>query len=585
MSQRVKVPEEFRDYRNLLRLNWAQKGWTQPDPISLEFTEHLQHGPEKLVLVGHRESTKTSNVINWLLGQYLFDPEYKVIYCSGTPSLAYDASYEAFNLIKDIPVLRRLLPAHGQRSSVAEGWDVAGARAVKDCSFQPTSIESAVTGGRANAICLDDPENRKNTETPHLRGRLRTRVTEYLNLRKSNKGSRFIVTMTPHTEDSLLNWFRDRGFIVIAYPMRFPTIVEMPRFEGILAKSLVKRIEADPTLQIGGGVDGLEGKPINPWRLNEEYCQNKLAEVKWNEFQMQYMLNTSPEAQTRPLRCGNLIITDLDKDFGGAKYIHGTTEMWDMPCIGINNDAYFKPQAVIGFGHYDHKVMTIDPAMGGTDECAYSVGGALNGNIFLFENGGFLVRSQRPGDDAERKVMVDLARIAVRWGVSLVRVESNFSMFASVLQPILLEEAERAGLSIGIENERESTNKEARIIDTLAPAAYDHRLIVNRTVFERDYAERRNLGSDEDEQTYMLAYQFTRITKRKKCLSHDDRLDSWAALVSRLEAFTKLNREEEQIRHAKGSAAARIAEYDKWVKKKSFRRTLPNRLGPSHLLS
>ncbi len=549
------------------RLVWDHKGWTQPDPISLELMEHLQHGPENLVLMAHRESTKTTTFITYSLCRYLENLDYKILYSSATPNLSGNASYEAFSLMRQMSLFQHLLPEGSERQSVNEGWDVRGCMPTKERSFQPTSINSTVTGGRASEIVLDDPENKKNSLTPPMRAKTRAFVTEYLSLKKSNKGSKFRVLMTPHVEDSLVDWFKDRGFTVIAYPVRFPTVVDMARFKGILAPSLQKRMSDDPGLQIGGGIDGSEGKPINPWRLGEAWCQSKLVEVRWNEWQRQYMLNTAPEAQAKPLKLSNLIVTNLDRHQGPEKIVWGKTEVWtDLVSVGIGEDVYYKPAISIGLAPYQMKVMQIDPAAGGEDEMAYTVGGVVGNKICILKNGGFLMRSQSPGDEEELRVVRALIAIAVYFEVDRIVVESNFSMFASVLAPILSEECEKAGLNIGIETKPAKINKELRIVETLAPVLYDHRLVVDYQVIKDDYEKRRELSGDADESEYMLAYQLTRIMKRSRCLAHDDRLDSLASLVAECEDFMRLGHDAAIQRRRSSAEALRIEQYNKWAK-------------------
>jgi hypothetical protein len=73
--------------------------------------------------------------------------------------------------------------------------------------------------------------------------------------------------------------------------------------------------------------------------------------------------------------------------------------------------------------------------------------------------------------------------------------------------------------------------KEKRIIDTLEPVMAQHRLIVDRDLIQRDYDSVAHLPVDEAFQ-YRLFYQMTRITRDRKSVPHDDRIEAVAGAVT-----------------------------------------------------
>lgn len=94
-------------------------------------------------------------------------------------------------------------------------------------------------------------------------------------------------------------------------------------------------------------------------------------------------------------------------------------------------------------------------------------------------------------------------------------------MFNELLKPVLgriypcsLEETDRS-----------STQKEARIIDTIEPVLASHRLVVDPKVIEEDYK------TSHEDPKYGLFYQLTRITKDRNSLAKDDRLDALALAI------------------------------------------------------
>ena len=122
-----------------------------------------------------------------------------------------------------------------------------------------------------------------------------------------------------------------------------------------------------------------------------------------------------------------------------------------------------------------------------------------------------------------------LAQTAKDQKVNLILIESNFGdcMFTELFKPFL----RKIDYAVTIEEVRHSTQKEARIIDTLEPVMNQHKLIVDRTVVEWDFKPTQKMPPEEQLQ-YQLFYQKTRITRDRGALVHDDRLDALAMAVA-----------------------------------------------------
>ena len=93
-------------------------------------------------------------------------------------------------------------------------------------------------------------------------------------------------------------------------------------------------------------------------------------------------------------------------------------------------------------------------------------------------------------------------------------------MFTELMKPIF-----RKIHPVAIEEVRHSKQKEARIIDTMEPVMNQHRLVMDPQFIERDFRE------TESDIHYGLMYQMSRITRQKRSLVHDDRLDSLSMAV------------------------------------------------------
>jgi Holliday junction resolvasome RuvABC endonuclease subunit len=164
---------------------------------------------------------------------------------------------------------------------------------------------------------------------------------------------------------------------------------------------------------------------------------------------------------------------------------------------------------------YTGSVMSIDPSGRGKDETGYACVKALAGNLFLTEAGGIT-------GGYEMETLEALAYAAKRNQVKYIIIEANFGdgMFTQLLKPVLARI-----YPCTVEEVKHSTQKEARIIDTLEPVMSTHRLIVDQRVIQKDFDTAKDIK-------YSLFYQLTRLTRDRGALVHDDRLDALAIAVA-----------------------------------------------------
>ena len=147
-------------------------------------------------------------------------------------------------------------------------------------------------------------------------------------------------------------------------------------------------------------------------------------------------------------------------------------------------------------------------------------------NLYLVSAGGHRMSYSDMG-------MELLQSEAKKHKVNYILVESNFGdgMFTQLMKPFFTEER---GYACSIEEVRSNKQKELRIIDTLEPLMNQHRIIVDRSVIEKDYSDTQELvGSLENGFAYSLFYQLTHITKDRGSLVHDDQLDAFAGCAQR----------------------------------------------------
>lgn len=96
-------------------------------------------------------------------------------------------------------------------------------------------------------------------------------------------------------------------------------------------------------------------------------------------------------------------------------------------------------------------------------------------------------------------------------------------MFSSLLKPVV-----NSIYPCGMDDVKQSKQKELRVIDTLEPVMNQHRLIVDKGLVERDLRKALSDGKI----SYSLFYQLTHITKDRGSLVHDDNIDVLALVVA-----------------------------------------------------
>lgn len=83
---------------------------------------------------------------------------------------------------------------------------------------------------------------------------------------------------------------------------------------------------------------------------------------------------------------------------------------------------------------------------------------------------------------------------------------------------------------VSTEEVRHNIQKEKRILDTLEPVVHQHRLVVNQRLLSQDMQSTSTYG-DEDAYAFQFFFQFTRLTRDRGSLRHDDRVDVVAMAV------------------------------------------------------
>lgn len=495
-------------------------------PVQKDIGSFLCYGPQNIMIQAQRGQAKTTITAAYAVWTLIHNPSARVLILSAGGKQANEISTLIVRIMMTMEELECLRPdaSMGDRTSV-EAFDVH--YTLKGIDKSPSVACVGITGNlqgkRADLLIADDIESLKNSRTAMMREQLLELTRDFTSICTNG---RIVYLGTPQSMESIYNTLPARGFTVRIWPGRFPTHEQLDNYGEHLAPYVVKRLKLDPSLMVGGGVLGDQGKPIDPVYITEEILVSKELDQGPSYFQLQHMLNTKlADAQRYPLKVDQIVQMKLGnseyfpvevvRGFGGGSLLD----------ISIHSKPYkINTPAKISedMAKLQGKVMYVDPAGGGKngDETGYAVTGFLNGNVYVLSVGGV------PGGYNVEQ-MTTLAQIAKKWAVNKVVVEKNmgYGAFTEVWLPILRQHHDAA-----IEDDFVTGQKELRIIETLEPVIARGSLIFNETIVDedRDTTLRHPVAQ---RQLYSLFHQLSMITREKDCLSHDDRLDALEGAV------------------------------------------------------
>ena len=508
------------DFRKFLFVIWKHLNLPPPTRIQYDMANVLQkmaYGDDwvgvRIIIQAFRgvgKSWVTSAFVLWLL---YMNPQLNILVVSASKMRADEFTTFTLRLIKEVPLLAHLIPDRNQRqSSVA--FDVAPAKASHAPSVKSLGINGQLAGSRADVIIPDDIEVQNNSATQGMRDKLSEAVKEFDAILKP--GGRIAYLGTPQTEMSIYNALATRGYKTFIWPARFPDEKRVKSYGEKLAQIILDLM-----------AQGAEvGSTTDPQRFSDFDLGERELSYGRSGFALQFMLDTSlSDAERYPLKLSDLTVMDLDpfKAPEDVIYSRASENALQLASVGFSGDTFHGPQRVVGdWLEYDGSVMAIDPSGRGKDETSFTVVKNLNSFLYLTKLGGLM------GGYTEENLKL-LAQTAKDQKVNLILIESNFGdgMFTELFKPFL----RKIDYAVTIEEVRHSTQKEARIIDTLEPVMNQHKLIVDRTVVEWDFKSTQKMPPEEQLQ-YQLFYQMTRITRDRGALVHDDRLDALAMAVA-----------------------------------------------------
>lgn len=522
------------------RFQWRMWGdlfeGDHPTALMLEVGYRLQHGPTRDIVMGFRGLAKSYTTVGYAVWSLYCDPSEIVLTLSGSDTGAKGNAFLAFSMIDNFDWLAHMKPRSNQRRS-AQAFDVADAPGAKNESFAAMSLFGQITGRRCSLGIPDDIETPNTSETETDRAQLRVRYKEVGGaiVKPVKEGGRIKILGTAQTEQTIyLELARDQGYAMYMAPLVYPNVKERVKYGKWLSPLIATRLDANPDLA---------GTSTEPTRFDQEEIHIRQLEYGSTEFDRQFRLFLDAGAGSdTPLKLRHIPLVDLPAPaFDGSILVRPlkvpSEVRWD-PCpankvedlqvSSLDGDSSMYLGSIpkdASWGAPESLVMIIDPSGEGKDETSW---GILCQNLGMV---GLLLSNARLEGFTEG-TMKAIALDAKQWGVGKIIIEKNFGggMFGELLRPHLTE----VGAECTIEEQLAGqVQKEVRIVDSLEPVVTSHRLWIRAEVMRQDFTSVDYASVEMSKRMfYRLSYQLTRITRRKKCLRHDDRLDMLATGVA-----------------------------------------------------
>lgn len=511
---------------------WACVGLPAFSRVQYDISEWIQYAhdhegapTDRVGIEAWRGCSKTFVMAGACCWWWMRDVEERILFISKSEGHSKKTLHMIRGWLPRCWFLEHLTPnkkIEGIRDS-AEMFDVMGSFRDRTPSIMAMGITGQLPGNRATRIVLDDIETNENSRSSDEREHLQEQSQEPEAILVPE--GKIYVLITPHAEETIADYFRTHGYYFRQWPAKMPHPHEMGDLDSLAPIYTEMREE--------GRVDG---DAIWEERFSLKDLEKRELGMDGHEqigrtgFARQFMLQRRLGDELKyPLKLQDLIVLDVPRDegpttvaWGKTNNRSGSTRLDDIKSVGFDNDGFYAP---IFYSDrwlpFIGTKMWIDPSGMGKDKTAWSIVSCLNSFLFVKRcigvDGGYGV-----------DVLEQIAFEARMYGATEIYVESNLGlgMFGQMLQPVLqryfvepgandeFPNGWHASINAGPET-RATGQKEIRLINALEPVFAQHRLVVAREVAE-------NLS---------LQGQIVRICDVKRCLTHDDEIDSLGMCV------------------------------------------------------
>ena len=507
------------DFKLFLQALWGQLDLPEPTKAQYAIAEYLQSGPKRLQIQAFRGVGKS-----WITGAFVLwtlfnNPEKKIMIISASKERADNMSIFLQKLIIETPWLSHLQPKSDDARWSRISFDV-NCSPSQAPSVKSVGITGQLTGSRADLMILDDIEVPGNSMTEMMRGKLLQLCTEAESILTPKDDSRIMYLGTPQTTFTVYKKLAERNYKPLVWPARVPR--KMANYEGVIAPQLQEQID-----------NGAEPWSVtDPDRFSSDDLLEREASMGRSNFMLQFMLDTSlSDAEKFPLKNADLIVTSINPTSAPDNVVwcsDPTKCLKELPTVGLPGDYFYGPMQLQGeWGSYNETICSVDPSGRGSDETVAAFISQRNGIMYLHNMRAYT-------DGYSDKTLLDILKGCRKYGVTTLLIESNFG--DGIVAELFKKHMAQTKQAVAIEETRANVRKEDRIIDTLEPVLNQHRLVVDKSVIEWDYASNPDTAP-EKRLEYMLFYQMSRMCREKGAVRHDDRID---ALAQGVKYFTDI---------------------------------------------
>ena len=504
---------------------WKLLGFKGVTRLQVAMAHYIQTGNNRRFLAAFRGASKSYLSCAYVVWRLMKDPDLEILIISATESRAKGFVTFCRQIIDTAPFLHQLIPGRGQRDSNLE-FEVAGKKPSPNPSLRAFGIGGQITGGRSDLIVGDDIEIPRNSNTAALREKLKNAVMEFEALGKP--GSEQLFLGTYESVESIYMDLPEKGFETTVFPVFFTDGMDengKDVYQGQLNSYITSELKKNPDLM---------GEPLEYERFTMEDLLAKKLSMGEQGWSLQFLLDPSlSDADKTPLKLRNLIVSDVDPSNlpSNIVWTNKRTSQLEYDHFGFRSDALYEGDvpAMTPYGQAEVSYMYIDPSGLGKDETGYAIGHGYGGRVFVSDVGGYL-------EGFSESTITGIVKLAILRGGDRIFVEKNFGggMFNRLLEACIQEHESH----IGVDNINSSGRKEERILDILEPAMNLHRVVLCRSVLEK---ERREHLEKNTSPAYLLTLQMCRLQRIKGCLEHDDRIDALAGLVGQMTAIMGLS--------------------------------------------
>ena len=498
------------DFKLFLTALWEQLDLPPPTRAQFSIADYLQYGPKRLQIQAFRGVGKS-----WITGAFVLwtlfkDPEKKIMIISASKERADNMSIFLQKLIIETPWLSHLQPKSDDSRWSRISFDVA-CSPHQAPSVKSVGITGQLTGSRADLMVLDDIEVPGNSMTEMMREKLLQLCTEAESILTPKSDSRICYLGTPQTVFTVYRKLAERNYRPFVWPARYPR--KLSQYEGLIAPQLQEDID-----------QGAEQWEVtDPDRFSSDDLIEREAAMGRSNFMLQFMLDTSlSDAEKFPLKMADLVVTSVNPSKAPESVVWCSDPknvIKELSTVGLPGDYFYSPMQLVGeWEDYQETICSVDPSGRGSDETTAAFISQRNGFLYLHE-----MRAYRDG--YSDSTLLDILKGCKKYNVSTLLIESNFG--DGIVAELFKKHLQNTKQAIYIEETRANVRKEDRIIDSLEPVMNQHRLIVDKSVIEWDYASNPT-EAPEKRLLYMLFYQMSRMCREKFAIKHDDRLDALA---------------------------------------------------------